>query len=116
MVQTTNKITHEKEEPEELLSKLKLIFILYNLNFQPDLSGNKFEKEKELINDNKNNGNVTKCWNIEKYTVIDQCFKCDSFSMNFLLACKETGYREVLKCEKYGHVSRRLLTKNSFYF
>lgn len=34
MVQTTNKITHEKEEPEEFLSKLKQIFILYNLNFK----------------------------------------------------------------------------------
>ena len=68
---------------------------------------NKFEKEKELINDNKNNGNTTKCWSVEKFTIIDQCFKCDSFSMNFLLSCKNTGYRETLKCEKYGHVSRR---------
>ena len=46
------------------------------------------------INDNKNNGNVTKCWNIEKYTVIDQCFKCDSFSMNFLFSAFSKEIKE----------------------
>lgn len=65
------------------------------------------QKEKNRNNDNKNNENVTKCWEVEIFQIIEPCSKCDSFAKSSLKACKSTGYREILNCEKYGLVSRR---------
>lgn len=63
--------------------------------------------EKNRNSDNKNNENATKCWQIEPFHILEPCSKCDSFAKSSLKACKLTGYRETLNCEKYGPVSRR---------
>jgi hypothetical protein len=79
-------------------------FILYSQNilfFLKDIFG-----DKNVLNDNKNNKNSTKCWQVESYTILEKCSKCDTFSRNSLLACKPTGYREIIQCTKFGHVSR----------
>ena len=61
----------------------------------------------DVLKDNVNTGNKSKCWEIEKFKVLENCSKCDLYSMKFLMACKETGYKELIACDKYGHVSRR---------
>ncbi len=65
------------------------------------------ENEENILIDNKNNENLTKCWSKEKFTLTEACSKCDPLLNKYLNACHETGYREVLNCQKYGTVSRR---------
>ncbi len=57
--------------------------------------------------DNKNNENKTKCWTVENYKIIEECSRCDLYSLKFLHACEETGYKELINCKVYGLVSRR---------
>lgn len=63
--------------------------------------------EKKVESDNKNNENLTKCWQVEAFSVIEKCTRCDPILLTSLRACKKTGYREIIHCEKYGQVSRR---------
>jgi hypothetical protein len=81
-----------------------LLWILNFIYFGPF-----YLDEEKIIIDNKNNENLTKCWNKEKFVVQESCSKCDSLISKYVYACKETGYREILTCEKYGQVSRRLI-------
>ncbi len=67
----------------------------------------KTELSRNILNDNKNNENSSKCWNKETFTIVDVCSKCNAFLRNSVHACKATGYRETINCEKYGLVSRR---------
>lgn len=62
--------------------------------------------DKRIQSDNRNNDNTSKCWDKEPFTVLESCHKCNSWLKSSLQACKPTGYREVLNCEKYGPVSR----------
>ncbi|CAF0792907.1 unnamed protein product [Brachionus calyciflorus] len=62
--------------------------------------------KNSILNDNKNNDNSKKCWNLEKFVIMETCHRCDSLLRSSLFACKETGYREILNCEKNGPVSR----------
>lgn len=61
----------------------------------------------DVLKDNSNTVNKSKCWEMEKFEVLEACSKCDLYSLKFLVACKGTGYKELIACEKYGHVSRR---------
>jgi hypothetical protein len=65
------------------------------------------EEQENVSKDNFNNINATKCWEKEDFTITEICNKCDKFLRKTLLACKISGYREVIKCNKYGMVSRR---------
>ncbi|RNA05417.1 JTB isoform X1 [Brachionus plicatilis] len=77
----------------------------------PDLETLETKKTDPLIksindNDKKIDQNSKKCWNEEKYNLVEACQRCDSLLRSSLLACKETGYREVISCESHGLVSR----------
>jgi hypothetical protein len=61
---------------------------------------------KALLIDNKNDVNSTKCWEKENFKLLEPCDRCDQLLRKTLSACMSTGYREVLKCENYGIVSR----------
>ena len=71
-----------------------------------DIKNKPGDSEKNIQNDNKNNDNLTKCWDKEPFVVLEPCHKCSSLLRSSLYACKSTGYREVLNCERYGPVSR----------
>lgn len=46
------------------------------------------------------------CWDKEKYNLVEPCQRCDSLLKSSLIACKNTGYREVINCENHGIISR----------
>ena len=85
----------------DLLKKTFIFLIFPNFFFL------QLEMSKNIQNDNKNNENSKKCWNNETFSIIDECSKCSAFFKNSIHACKATGYRETIQCEKYGIVSRR---------
>lgn len=78
----------------------------YKLNNEEKSQLDEALAEKNRNSDNKNNENATKCWQVEPFHILEPCSKCDSFAKSSLKACKLTGYRETLNCEKYGPVSR----------
>lgn len=59
------------------------------------------------IQEIKKDEDSEKCWEKEKYSLIEPCQRCDSFLRSSLIkACKNTGYREVINCENHGIISR----------
>lgn len=93
-----------------LNNRFKSFSDLTTTSKNPDQHDTLFIKENptqiEVLKDNLNNDNITKCWDFEKYTVIEECSKCDYFSLKHIKACLTTSYKEEIKCEKYGQVSR----------
>jgi hypothetical protein len=63
-------------------------------------------KESANSKDLKGNQTVGKCWQSEHFQIVEPCSKCDHFSMSSLKACKPTGYKESVNCEKSGPATR----------
>lgn len=79
-----------------------------NNNEEDDLKVQAYDifNDKYILNDNKNNENKTKCWQVESFKIVQKCAKCDIFSTTSLKACSPTGFRELIQCSSYGQVSR----------
>lgn len=73
---------------------------------------NEERSKNEVLKDNENNEKKSKCWSTEKFKILEVCTRCDLFALKFVHACQETGYKELIACEKYGHASRSCPTPN----